>query len=277
MDNLEIKKDIDNILAKERNNIDKVSILLKVLSMMDLTTLEGSDNDRKVINLCKKAISLKDIGLGVNSTAAVCVYPVFVATAKKALDGTGVKIAAVAGGFPSGQMPLHLRVQEVMWTVVHGADEIDMVISRGRMLSGDYDFIFEEVKEHKLACGKAHLKVILETGELLEPSIIKKASEIAIEAGADFIKTSTGKIQPAATLEATYVMLKVIKDHFDKTGKKIGFKPAGGISTAEQAIDYYLLVKNILGEEFLTPNLFRYGASRLFDTVIDEINKLHSI
>lgn len=274
MNNLEIRNIVDEKIKAERQSINKLDILIRILQLMDLTTLDGTDNENKVNALCSKSLSLKNYSLGIESTAAVCVYPVFVSTAKKELEGSKVKVAAVAGGFPSGQMPLHLRIQEVMWTVVHGADEIDMVISRGRMLEGDYDFIYEEVKEHKLACGKAHLKVILETGELLEPSIIKKASEISIEAGADFIKTSTGKIQPAATLEASFVMLNVIKDYYNKTGKKIGFKPAGGVTSAEQAIDYYLLVKNILGNEFLCPELFRYGASKLFDIILQEITNL---
>jgi len=263
---------IQSALSEEKSKgYDKTSVLEKVLGLIDLTTLEGTDSDQKVQQLCLKAVSLGDIGLGVHSVAAVCVYPVFVATAKKFLAGSKVKVAAVAGGFPSGQMALHLRVAEVAWTVEQGADEIDMVISRGKMLSGDIDFIAKEVKDHKKACGKAHLKVILETGELLSPELIKQASEIAIAAGADFIKTSTGKVKPAATLEATWVMLHVIKDHFEKTGKKVGFKPAGGISTAEEAVDYYLLVRHVLGDQWLNPTLFRFGASRLFDTVLKAI------
>jgi len=262
------------IAQEKAKGFDKGIVLREILGMMDLTTLEGSDNDEKITQLCRKAISLKDSGLGPTTTAAVCVYPVFVSKAASQLKGTGVHVAAVAGGFPSGQMPLHLRVAEVEWTVNQGADEIDMVISRGKMLSGDYDFIFQEVSEHKKVCGNAHLKVILETGELKDPALIQKASEISIAAGADFIKTSTGKIQPAATLEATWVMLNVIKEHFDKTGIKIGFKPAGGIADAEDAINYYMLVKHINGNEWLCPQLFRYGASRLFDSVVSAITDL---
>jgi deoxyribose-phosphate aldolase len=260
------------ITNEKSKPFDRTAILKNILGMMDLTTLEGSDHENKIAGLCRKAFSLAGTDLGVRSTAAVCVYPVFVAYAKNMLQETGVKVACVAGGFPSGQMPLHLRVAETAWAVEQGADEIDMVISRGRMLSGDEDFIFQEVDQHKKACGKAHLKVILETGELPDPYLIQKASEIAIAAGGDFIKTSTGKIQPAATLEASWIMLNVIREHFEKTGIRIGFKPAGGIATAEDAIDYYLLVKNLLGTEWLTPTLFRFGASRLFDHVIQALS-----
>jgi deoxyribose-phosphate aldolase len=266
---------IQSALSEEKNKgYDRITALKNILGLMDLTTLEGSDNERRVQQLCMKAVSLKDTGIGVDSVAAVCVYPVFVATAKKMLTGSRVRVAAVAGGFPSGQMPLHLRLEEVRWTVDQGADEIDMVISRGKMLGGDIEFITQEVKDHKKACGSAHLKVILETGELQTPELIRQASNIAIEAGADFIKTSTGKVQPAATPEASWVMLHAIREHFEKTGKKIGFKPAGGIATAEDAIDYYLLVRHILGEQWLCPELFRYGASRLFDSVLKAVTEI---
>jgi deoxyribose-phosphate aldolase len=262
------------IEEERKKGFDKTSVLTNILGLMDLTTLEGTDTDERVRQLCRKAISLQDTGLNVRSTAAVCVYPVFVSLAKEALSQSKVNVAAVAGGFPSGQMPLHLRLMEVKWAVEQGADEIDMVISRGKMLSNDYDFISNEVKEHKKACGEAHLKVILETGELKETQLIEKASQLAIDAGADFIKTSTGKIQPAATLEATWIMLNVIRAHHEKTGHKIGFKPAGGIATADDAINYYLLVQHVLGNEWLCPQLFRYGASRLFDSVLQAINDM---
>ncbi len=265
---------LEAIEKEKQSGFSKQNVLKQILGMMDLTTLEGNDNNEKVKQLCRKAISLKHAGVGVDSTAAICVYPVFVSTAKDMLQSTDVKIAAVAGGFPSGQMPLHLRVAEVEWTVKQGADEIDMVISRGKMLEGDVGFVKQEVEEHKKACGKAHLKVILETGELADSELIRSASEIAIEAGADFIKTSTGKVQPAATLEASWIMLHVIKNHFDKTGIKIGFKPAGGIATADDAISFYMLVKHIVGKDWLTPELFRYGASRLFDSVVQSLNDI---
>ena len=273
LDNINTK--VRSIIEGEIHNLNKEEVYKKILELIDLTTLEATDNDSKVLDLCRKAYSLSNLNIGINCVAAVCVYPVFVATAKKALSEKNIKIAAVAGGFPSGQMPLHLRLDEVRYAVEQGADEIDMVISRGKFLTGDYDFIYEEIEKHKNACCKAHLKVILETGELETPENIKKASEIAIEAGADFIKTSTGKISPAATLEASYVMLNVIKDYYEKTGKKTGFKPAGGISTPEVALEYYILVKYILGNEWLQPNLFRFGASRLFDAILSKLIPNH--
>lgn len=269
----DIQQQVQHAIAIEQKTINRQMALKTILGLMDLTTLEGNDHDEKIRQLCLKAVSLKDTGIGVDSTAAVCVYPVFVKLAKSFLKGSNVRVAAVAGGFPSGQMALHLRVQEVEWTVAQGADEVDMVISRGKMLCGDSAFVAKEVREHKKACGKAHLKVILETGELAKPEIIENASIIAIDNGADFIKTSTGKIQPAATTEAAWIMLHQIKKHFQKTGIKIGFKPAGGIATPQDAIEYYLLVKHILGESWLVPDLFRYGASRLFDSVVNELTE----
>jgi deoxyribose-phosphate aldolase len=178
----------------------------------------------------------------------------------------------VAGAFPSGQLPLHLRVNECKYVISEGADEVDMVISRGAFLAGEHQFIIDEVAAMKQACGEVHLKVILETGELVSDENIRLASELAIKGGADFIKTSTGKIQPAATPEAMYGMLKVIKTHFNETGTRIGIKPAGGISTPDQALLYYLLVKNTVGDDWLNNRLFRIGASRLADGLLAEIS-----
>ncbi|MBK7173319.1 MAG: deoxyribose-phosphate aldolase [Bacteroidales bacterium] len=241
-----------------------------ILGLLDLTTLEGTDHDQRVKELCEKAIAIKKVS-GI-SPAAICVYPVFVRTAKRSLGESGIAVASVAGAFPSGQSPLSIRVAEVEYAVNEGADEIDMVISRGRFLSGDFDFISEEVAAIKKACNKAHLKVILETGELITPENIRKASELAVLAGADFIKTSTGKVQPAATLEAMSVMLEVIKEHHQASGKLIGIKPAGGISTPDQALQYFDLVETKLGAEWLKPALFRIGASRLADGILAELN-----
>jgi len=241
-------------------------ILTRILTMLDLTTLEGTDNDARIITLCNKALSFGEYNLPL--PAAVCVYPPFVKLAKRMLEGSGVHVAAVAGAFPSGQLPLALRVNEVEYVVSEGADEVDMVISRGAFLAGNYQMIIDEVAAMKLACGKVHLKVILETGELVTYPNIKLASELAIQGGADFIKTSTGKIQPAATPEAMYEMLQVIRSHYAATGVKIGIKPAGGISTPDQALLYYLLVKHIAGEEWLTNTLLRIGASRLADGIL---------
>ncbi|MCX6245665.1 MAG: deoxyribose-phosphate aldolase [Bacteroidetes bacterium] len=241
-----------------------------ILSCIDLTTLEGSDNTEKIVQLCRKAISFGQSGLPF--PAAVCVYPLFVRLAKKELDGTGIRVAAVAGAFPSGQSPLELRVKEVVYAVQEGADEIDMVISRGRMLEGDEKFVFDEIAAIREAAKDIHLKVILETGELKKPDLIRRASEIAISAGADFIKTSTGKIQPAATEEAMQIMLEVIRDHHEKTGRRIGIKPAGGISEPEQALRYYKMTEQILGTAWLDKDLFRIGASRLADALAKEIS-----
>jgi deoxyribose-phosphate aldolase len=273
MEQQRIEKKLNEI-SSLKSQLQRNETLRIILGLLDLTTLEGNDTNEKVIKLCHKALSLKGIVVEVTSTAAVCVYPMFVSLAKQILSRTTVKVASVAGGFPSGQMPLHLRVAEVQYAVEQGADEIDMVISRGRFLQGEFDFIEKEVRLHKQACGTAHLKVILETGELIAPEHIKKASELAILGGADFIKTSTGKIQPAATLEAALIMLEVIAEHYRTTGTKIGFKPAGGIATSEEALEYYLLVQQIVGQEWITPDLFRYGASRLFDNIIHDLNDL---
>jgi len=244
-------------------------ILSRIIGLLDLTTLEGTDNTERIKALCDKAISFG--GFNLPLPAAVCVYPPFIRQAKQLLAGSGVHVASVAGAFPSGQLPLHLRVKECEYAVAEGADEVDMVISRGAFLAGVHNMIIDEVAAMKQACGKVHLKVILETGELGSAANIKLASELAILGGADFIKTSTGKIQPAATPEAMAEMLQVIKTHYDKTGIRIGIKPAGGISTPDQALLYYLLVKEIVGDEWLNNNLFRIGASRLADGILAEV------
>jgi deoxyribose-phosphate aldolase len=241
-----------------------------ILSCLDLTTLEGSDNDEKVKLLCTKARGYESMKLP--NVAAVCVYPVFARLVRKSLEGSNVNTACVAGAFPSGQSSLKIRLNEVQYAVEEGAQEIDMVISRGRFLQGDFDFIQEEVARTKQACGDAHLKVILETGELGSYENIRKASDLAIEAGADFIKTSTGKTQPAATPEAVWVMLEAISDYHKKTGKKIGLKPAGGIAEPDKAILYANLVQHVLGNEWLNNLLFRIGASRLADNIVKELS-----
>ena len=239
------------------------------LSILDLTTLEGSDTTAKVEALCFKASGYEAMGLP--NVAAVCVYPVFARQVKGLLSGTGINTACVAGAFPAGQSPLHVKIAEVKYAVDEGADEIDMVISRGKFLENNYIEVFEEINDIKDACGKAHLKVILETGELADPQKIYDASILAMKAGGDFIKTSTGKISPAATPETAYVMLNAIRDYHESTGKFIGFKPAGGVSTPEQALVYLSLVEHILGPEWLTPKLFRIGASRLADGLAELI------
>jgi deoxyribose-phosphate aldolase len=260
---------VDDLLAAEPGILHDKQILKEIFSFMDLTTLEGNDNVEKIKNLCTKASSFPM--QGIPAPAAVCVYPPFVRQAKQLLAGTGISVAAVSGYFPSGQAPLSLKLAEVKYTVGEGADEIDFVISRGKFLEGDEQYLFEEVSSAKKMIGNAHLKVIIETGELRTGENIRKASEIAVSAGADFIKTSTGKIQPAATEYAAFIMLNVIRGHYLATGLKTGFKPAGGIASPLQAIRYYLMVRHILGSEWLTGDLFRIGASRLADELAREL------
>lgn len=257
----------------------KLRGLMIAMSMIDLTTLEGKDSPEKVRSLCRKAIRPYErdeevLGERVPSVAAVCVYPSLVPVAKEELAGSGVKIAAVATGFPSGQYPLEVRLDDTRRAVEAGADEIDMVISRGAFLAGRYAEVADEIARVKEACGTAHLKVILETGELETYDHIRRASDLAIAAGADFIKTSTGKVQPAATLPVTLVMLEAIRDHYLRTGVAIGMKPAGGIRTAKQALHYLVMVKETLGDRWLSPDLFRIGASTLANDILRQLVRL---
>lgn len=251
----------------------KVEGLKRVLSMIDLTTLEGADTEQKVKQLCYKAMHLHDTYDDLPTVAAVCVYPRFVNTAKKALAGTQVKVASVATAFPSGQSDLNLKLEETKLAVDQGADEIDMVISRGKFHSGDFNYVFDEIVQVKDACGKARLKVILETGELGTLDKVRKASDIAMNAGADFIKTSTGKIKPAATFPVVLTMLEAIRDFYLKHSKMVGMKPAGGISNAKMALHYLVMVKEVLGEEWLNNKWFRFGASSLANDVLMQIVK----
>lgn len=243
------------------------------LSMVDLTTLEGKDSPEKVRALCRKAICPAENYPEFPSVAAVCVYPSMVPVAVEALAGHPVRVASVATAFPSGQAPLAIRLAEVEQAVADGAAEIDMVISRGRFLAGDEKNLMSEIQEVKQACGPAHLKVILETGELETYDRVRCASDLAIEAGADFIKTSTGKVVPAATMGVTLVMLEAVRDYFLVTGKKIGVKPAGGIRTAKQALHYLVMVKETLGDSWLNPELFRFGASSLANDLLMQLVK----
>ncbi len=267
----EVESQVAEILATKSAVNSKSEALRLILNCIDLTTLEGTDNAKKIEEVCRTARQFKNNGPDIPNVAAVCFYPVFVAQAKALLRGTGIKVAAVAGAFPSGQSPLEIRIAEVAYAVAQGADEIDMVISRGKYLENDFDFIHDEIKAIKNACGSAHLKVILETGELPSYQAIRHASEIAINAGADFIKTSTGKTPVAATPEAFYVMLLTIKDHFQRTGEKIGIKPAGGIRTADEALKYVTILEHVLGEDWMNNDYFRIGASSLAVNVLEQI------
>ncbi|HEY7733043.1 MAG TPA: deoxyribose-phosphate aldolase [Gaiellaceae bacterium] len=241
--------------------------------MMDLTTLEGADTPGKVAALCSKAVRPDPADPSIPSVAAVCVYPNLVPIARERLDGSLVKVASVATAFPSGQSPLDVKLADVRDAVDFGADEVDMVIDRGAFLSGRYAKVYDEIVRVKEACGVAHLKVILETGELGTYDNVRRASLLAMAAGADFIKTSTGKIQPAATLPVTLCMLEAVRDVHDETGRMIGMKPAGGIRTAKQAIQYLVVLHETLGPDWLTPDLFRFGASSLLNDVLMQIRK----
>jgi deoxyribose-phosphate aldolase len=251
----------------------KVAALRMAVSMMDLTTLEGADTPGKVEALCSKARRPDPADPEVPPVAAVCVYPTLVAVAKHALAGSGVKVASVATAFPSGQASMAVRLADVADAVEAGADEVDMVINRGAFLAGSYREVFEEVLMVKESCGAARLKVILETGELGTYDHVRRASMLAMAAGADFIKTSTGKIQPAATLPVTLVMLEAIRDFHDRTGRMIGMKPAGGVRTAKQSIQYLVLVNETLGPAWLTPEWFRIGASSLLNDCLMQLAK----
>ena len=247
--------------------------LKMALNMIDLTTLEGMDTGNKVKQMCYKASHLHDEFPGLPTVAAVCVYPNFVDVAVRELKGTGVKVASVATAFPSGHSSLEIKLEDTKMAVDQGADEVDMVISRGRFHQGEYQYVFDEIAAVKEACGKARLKVILETGELGTLDKVRKASDIAIYAGADFIKTSTGKIKPAATLPVTLVMLEAIKDYYYETGNMVGMKPAGGISNAKLALQYLIMVKETLGNKWLNNQWFRFGASSLANDILMQIMK----
>lgn len=274
---------VDQIMAEERaaafakrslKSGAKLAGLKLVTAMTDLTTLEGKDTPGKVAYLCRKALQPADPRYNVPPCAAVCVYPNMVRYARRFLGAeSAVRIASVATGFPSGQYPLRSRLEEVRRAAGDGADEIDMVIDRNAFLTGDHAKVFDDIAAIKAACGAAHLKVILETGELVTYDNVRRASRIAMEAGADFIKTSTGKVQPAATMPVTLVMLEAIRDYFFETGRRIGMKPAGGIRTAKQSLAYLVMLKETLGDDWLTPGLFRFGASTLLNDVLMQIAK----
>ncbi len=272
-DALGVAERVDRFCKRSVKNSTKIEGLKLALSMIDLTTLEGKDTPGKVRQLCYKAMHPHDKLEALPKVAAVCVYPTYVALAKKEVDGTGIQVASVATAFPSGQSSLETKLADTRFAVDQGADEIDMVISRGEFLAGNYNFVYDEITAIKEACGQAHLKVILETGELETLDNVRMASELAMCAGADFIKTSTGKIQPAATMPVTYVMLDAIKDYYLRTGKMIGMKPAGGISTSKIALQYLVMLNEVLGEKWMTKDYFRFGASSLANDILMQLAK----
>jgi deoxyribose-phosphate aldolase len=244
------------------------------IRMVDLTTLEGADTPGKVKALCAKAKRPDPADQSCPAVAAVCVYPSMVPVAAEALKGSGVHLASVATAFPSGQAPLAVKLEDTRGAVAAGADEIDMVISRGEFLSGRYLAVFDEIKAVKEASGSAHLKVILETGELVTYDNVRRASWLAMLAGADFIKTSTGKVTPAATLPVTLIMLEAVRDFLAETGRKVGVKPAGGIRATKDAIKYLVTVNETAGEGWLDPDWFRFGASTLLNDLLMQRTRL---
>ncbi|MBU2020113.1 MAG: deoxyribose-phosphate aldolase [Bacteroidetes bacterium] len=276
VDQVGAEERVARIQSRSIKNESKVQGLKMILNMIDLTTLEGKDTPGKIKQMCYKAQHLHDSIPGLPTVAAVCVYPSMVKIAKESVGNSGVKVASVSTAFPSGQAPMSVKIDDTKFAVDQGADEIDMVISRGKFLQGEYNFVFDEIAQIKEACGKARLKVILETGELANLDQVRKASDLAIHAGADFIKTSTGKIQPAATLPVTYTMLQAIRDHYVATGQMIGMKPAGGISSSKLALHYLVLVKEVLGEKWLTNEYFRFGASSLANDVLLQLDKINT-
>lgn len=251
----------------------KVEGLKLVLNMIDLTTLEGKDTEGKVRQLCYKAKHLHDSYEGLPTVAAVCVYPSMVRIAKESVKGSDIKIASVATAFPSGQAPTSVKLEDTHFAVNEGADEVDMVISRGKFLEGEYNFVFDEIATIKEACGNARLKVILETGELVTLDKVRRASDIAMYAGADFIKTSTGKVSAAATMPVTLVMLEAIRDFYYSTGRMVGMKPAGGISKSKLALHYLVMLNEVLGEDWMNNQWFRFGASSLANDVLMQLVK----
>jgi len=274
IDQVGVEERVAKFTSRSIKSESKMQGLLLALNMIDLTTLEGIDTKHKVEQLCYKAAHLHDVAPGLPTVAAICVFPTMVKTAKNALLGTKIKVASVSTAFPAGQAPTKVKIDDTKFALDNGADEIDMVISRGKFLEGDYNFVFDEIIKIKELCGtRARLKVILETGELGSLDQVRRASDIAMYAGADFIKTSTGKISVAATMPVTLVMLEAIRDFYFKTGMMVGMKPAGGISTAKQALHNLVMVKETLGEDWLSNEWFRFGASRLANDILMQIVK----
>ena len=267
----QLKERLQTLMSKPLRAMDEQEAYRFILGSKDLTTLEGSDNKAVVESLCRKAIGFRNEKRRIPSTAAVCVYPPFVKQAKSVLQGMGIRVASVAGAFPAGQSPIEIKVAEIKYAIQQGADEIDMVISRGKFLEGNLQEVFDEIRVIREVCKNVTLKVILETGELKTPNNIYRASQLAMLAGADFIKTSTGKIAVNATPEAFVVMMDAIRRHHEKTGRKVSIKAAGGISDSETALLYLNLLTQVLGKEWLSNSCFRIGASRLATKVLDAI------
>lgn len=272
VDDETVKTEIDNILAARFIENGNKEVYKQCLNQIDLTSLNGTDTDTEIISMVEKVNNFKTVFPHLPNVGAICIYPALVSVVKAHLT-ENVGIAAVSAGFPASQTFIEIKVAETSMAVMEGATEIDVVISIGKFLEGKYEEVYEELSELKAACREAHLKVILETGALKTATSIKTAAVLAMASGADFIKTSTGKIPVAATLEATYVMCQAIKEWYEKTGVKVGYKPAGGIVTTEDAVNHYTLVKEILGEEWLNNKMFRFGASRLANNLLSSIEE----
>ncbi len=278
VDLLGVNDRITRIKSRSIKSEAKLQGLQMALNMIDLTTLEGADTPNKVRQLCYKAMHPHDQMNGIPTVAAVCVFPTLVRTAKEALKGSNVKVAAVSTYFPSGQSTIEIKLRETQYAIGEGADEIDMVISRREFLQGNFEYVLDQIIQIKQLChkNKVRLKVILETGEIGSLDEVRKASDIALLANPDFIKTSTGKIGQAANMQVTLVMLQAIWDHYQKTGVQVGMKPAGGISDAKSALHYLMIVKEVLGPEWLSNKWFRFGASRLANDVLMQLAKQES-
>lgn len=271
LDDAQVHAEVNHLVEKNKAEYDTHEVKLQLLSTVELTTLKVTDSQESVLKFVERVNAFAEAHPELPSLATICVYPNFARIVADSLEADNVEIACVSGGFPSSQTFIEVKTIETALAVKDGATEIDMVLSVGTFQSGDYETCADEIEEIKAACGEAPLKVILETGALQTAAAIKRASVLALYAGADFIKTSTGKQEPAATLEAAYVMCQAIKEYYDKTGTMIGFKPAGGISTTADAVKYYCIVATVLGEEWLNNRYFRFGASRLANNLLSDI------
>lgn len=270
-DDAAVKAAVAEILAKHENENRTADVYRFLFSCIDLTTLSTTDSPQSVADFVERVNSFDEDYPEIKNVAAICVYPNFAQVVRTVLDVTGVNVACVSGAFPSGQSFLETKIAETALAIDGGADEIDIVFNVGNYLDGDWEEVSDEISEQKHACRDGHLKVILETGALKTAENIRNASILSMYSGADFIKTSTGKVYEGATLESAYVMAQCIKEYYEKTGNKVGFKAAGGVSTTEDAVKYYTVVKSILGEEWMTPELFRIGASRLANKLLSDI------
>lgn len=270
--NASYTEEINRIIAGHFNYANDEKLLQLLLSLLDLTSLEGADTNAKIAGMANKVFGLEKYA-DIANVAAICVYPTFASLVSNTLKNTKVNTACVAGAFPSGQSSLAVKLQEIEWAIKQGATEIDMVISRGKLLEGNYQEVFDEIVAIKKCCGKTHLKVIIESGELKNNLNIRIASDLAMYAGADFIKTSTGKITEGATYNSVYIMLNAINDFYKATGIKVGMKPAGGIADIETAVNYLKLVEQTVGTAWLNNHMFRFGASRLANNVLNELSQ----